>query len=584
MKHPVLIHNADVAAIFQQIADLLEIEGDNPFRIRAYRNAARMLSTLAPSVQTMVEESRDLKELPGIGPDLAAKIIEIVATGTCALREELRNEMPPAIHELLTVPGLGPRRVKTLYDERNIQTLDQLAKAARDGEISTIPGFGKRTEQRILEAVQAKLSKARRFRIDTAAQIAESLVPYLREGGDVNQIEVAGSYRRRQETVGDLDIVASSARPVRLLERFVAFGDVANVQSHGTTRASVVLRQGIQIDARAVADKSFGAALHYFTGSKAHNIAVRRLAQSRGLKLNEYGLFSNERRIAGDTEASVFKAVGLPFIEPELRENRGEIEAAQAGHLPTLVQLSDLKGDLHAHTRASDGRNSLKEMALDAQRRGFAYLAITDHSQRLKIAHGLDSTALSKQIDEIDRLNDELNGITLLKGIEVDINEDGSLDMPDAVLARLDIVVGAVHGKFGLPREKQTERILRAMDHPCFTILAHPTGRMIFERDAYDVDILRIIRHAKERGCFLELNAQPERLDMTDTWCMAARREGVLVSIGSDAHSTFDFDDLRFGIGQARRGWLEKKDVLNTRTLRELKAILSRSRLTVAST
>ncbi len=584
MKHPVLVHNADVAAVFQQIADLLEIEGDNPFRIRAYRNAARMLGTLAPNVQTMVEENRDLKELPGIGPDLAAKIIEIVATGTCALREELRQELPPAIHELLTVPGLGPRRVKTLYDERNIQTLDQLAKAARDGEISTIPGFGKRAEQRILEAVQARLSKARRFRIDTAAQIAESLVSYLRAGGDITRIEVAGSYRRRQDTVGDLDIVASSARPVRLLDRFVSFGDAANVQSHGTTRASVMLRQGIQVDARVVADTSFGAALHYFTGSKAHNIAVRRLAQSRGLKLNEYGVFSAERRIAGETEAGVFKAVGLPFIEPELRENRGEIEAAQAGHLPTLVELSDLKGDLHAHTKASDGRNSLREMALDAQRRGFAYLAITDHSQRLKIAHGLDSAALAKQIDEIDRLNEELNGITLLKGIEVDINEDGSLDMPDAMLARLDLVVGAVHGKFGLPREKQTERILRAMDHPCFTILAHPTGRMIFERGAYDVDMLRIIRHAKERGCFLELNAQPERLDMTDTCCMAARREGVLVSIGSDAHSTFDLDDLRFGIGQARRGWLEKKDVLNTRSLRELKAILSRSRLAAAST
>lgn len=584
MKHPVLVHNADVAAVFQQIADLLEIEGDNPFRIRAYRNAARMLGTLAPNVQTMVEENRDLKELPGIGPDLAAKIIEIVATGTCALREELRQELPPAIHELLTVPGLGPRRVKTLYDERNIQTLDQLAKAARDGEISTISGFGKRAEQRILEAVQARLSKARRFRIDTAAQIAESLVSYLRAGGDITRIEVAGSYRRRQDTVGDLDIVASSARPVRLLDRFVSFGDAANVQSHGTTRASVMLRQGIQVDARVVADTSFGAALHYFTGSKAHNIAVRRLAQSRGLKLNEYGVFSAERRIAGETEAGVFKAVGLPFIEPELRENRGEIEAAQAGHLPTLVELSDLKGDLHAHTKASDGRNSLREMALDAQRRGFAYLAITDHSQRLKIAHGLDSAALAKQIDEIDRLNDELRGIALLKGIEVDINEDGSLDMPDAMLARLDLVVGAVHGKFGLPREKQTERILRAMDHPCFTILAHPTGRMIFERDAYDVDMLRIIRHAKERGCFLELNAQPERLDMTDTWCMAARREGVLVSIGSDAHSTFDLDDLRFGIGQARRGWLEKTDVLNTRPLRELKAILSRSRLAAAST
>ncbi|WP_136417532.1 DNA polymerase/3'-5' exonuclease PolX [Herbaspirillum sp. ST 5-3] len=584
MEQRVLVHNADVAAVFQQIADLLEIEGNNPFRIRAYRNAARMLSTLAPSVQTMVEENRDLKELPGIGPDLAGKIIEIVATGTCALREQLRQELPPAIHELLSVPGLGPKRVKTLYDERNIQTLDQLARAARAGEISTIPGFGKRAEQRILESVQAKLSKARRFRIDMAAQIAEALVAYLRAGEDARQIEIAGSYRRRQETVGDLDIVMSSARPIRLLQRFVEFGDVAQVQSHGTTRASVLLRQGIQVDARVVADSSFGAALHYFTGSKAHNIAVRRLAQAHGWKLNEYGLFSNERRIAGETEASVFKAVGLPYIEPELRENRGEIEAAQAGHLPKLVGLTDLKGDLHAHTRASDGKNSLREMALEAQRRGFAYLAITDHSQKLRVAHGLDSGALAKQIDEIDRLNEELSGIRLLKGIEVDINEDGTLDMPDAMLARLDIVIGAVHSKFTLPRERQTERILRAMDHPCFTLLAHPTGRMIFERDAYEVDMLRIIRHAKERGCFLELNAQPERLDMTDTYCLAAKREGVLVSIGSDAHSVFDFDDLRFGVGQARRGWLEKKDVLNTRPLGALMELLGRTRLAALST
>lgn len=574
-----LIHNADVAAIFEQIADLLEIQGDNPFRIRAYRNAARMLTSLAPSVQTMVKEKRDLKELPGIGRDLAGKIAEIVTTGTCTLREDLRHELPPAIHELLTVPGLGPKRVRTLHDERHIDSLVQLAAAARAGEISSIPGFGKRSEQRILEAVEAQLSKARRYRIDFATHAAESLLRHLGTSRDLGRIEVAGSFRRRQETVGDLDIVASSARPTRLLQSFTAYEGIERVLSHGSTRASVTLHGGMQVDMRVVADISFGAALHYFTGSKAHNIAVRRLAQQRGLKLNEYGLFSGERRIAGDTEASVFEALGLPYIEPELRENRGEIEAAQSRRLPALLGLADLRGDLHVHTKATDGKNSVREMAMAAQRHGLSYIAITDHTHRLSIAHGLDAAGVTRQIDEIDRVNAELDGITILKGIEADINDDGTLDLPDTVLRRLDIVIGAIHSNFGLSRQRQTERVLRAMDHPCFTILAHPTGRMLLEREAYEIDMLRIIRHAAQRGCFLELNAQPDRLDLSDVYCMTAKREGVLVSVNSDAHSAFDFDNLRYGIGQARRGWLERADVLNTRPLAEVRRLLAGTRL-----
>ncbi|HWW71166.1 MAG TPA: DNA polymerase/3'-5' exonuclease PolX [Duganella sp.] len=574
-----LVHNADIAVVFQEIADLLDIKGDNPFRIRAYRNAARMLNSFAPSVQAMVHEKRDLRELAGIGADLAAKIAEIATTGTCALQEELRRELPSSLHKLLSVPGLGPKRVKILYQERHIETLQQLADAARSGQISTIPRFGKRAEQRILDAVQAQLSKSERFRIDIALQLGESLVAYLKASKEVGRIEIAGSFRRRLDTVGDLDIVASSPSPTRLLRAFATFGGVDRVLSQGSTRSSVVLRQGMQVDMRVVADVSFGAALHYFTGSKAHNIAVRKIAQARDWKLNEYGLFSAERRIAGESEPSIFEAIGLPYIEPELRENRGEIEAAQAGRLPKLVSQADLKGDLHAHTTASDGRNTLREMAMEAQRRGFSYLAITDHSQRLRLAHGQDSEGVSRQIDEIDQLNHELASLTLLKGIEVDINEDGSLDLPDALLRRLDVVVAAVHSKFDLSRERQTERILRAMDHPCLALLAHPSGRLILEREPYDVDMLRIIRHAKQRGCFLELNAQPDRLDITDVNCMAAKQEGVLISINSDAHSTFDFDHLRFGIGQARRGWLEKKDVLNTRPLDALKTLLSGTRV-----
>jgi DNA polymerase (family 10) len=333
----------------------------------------------------------------------------------------------------------------------------------------------------------------------------------------------------------------------------------------------------LQVDLRVVPEESYGAALHYFTGSKAHNIAIRELGQQHSLKVNEYGVFKDSHRIAGETEESVFQAVGLPFIPPELRENRGEIEAARAGKLPTLIELGDLKGDLHAHTKATDGRNSLREMALAARARGFEYLAITEHSKHVTVAHGLDERRLLAEIDEIDEINTQLSDITLLKGIEVDILEDGALDLPDRLLARLDIVIGAVHSRLHLPRQRQTERILRAMDRPYFHILAHPTGRLIQEREPYDVDMPRIIRRARVRGCFLELNAHPERMDLLDTYCQLAKEERVLISINSDAHSTLDFNNLRFGVGQARRGWLAKEDVLNTRSLPELRSLLTRA-------
>jgi len=391
------------------------------------------------------------------------------------------------------------------------------------------------------------------------------------------QVTVAGSFRRMRETVGDLDILLTKAEPDAVMQHFTAYDEVAEVLSAGSTRGSVVLKCGLKVDLRVMSETSYGAALHYFTGSKAHNIAIRRIAQKLGLKVNEYGVFRSEARIAGETEESVYRAVGLPYIEPELREDRGEIEAARAGRLPQLVELADLKGDLHAHTKATDGHNSLRDMARAAQALGFEYLAITEHSRRLTVAHGLDPLRLLRQCDEIDQLNTELSGITLLKGIEVDILEDGSLDLPDDVLGRLDLVVGAVHSKFDLSRAKQTERILRAMQHPHFTLLAHPTGRLIEQRAPYDVDMLRIIRQARNRGCFLELNAHPERLDLLDTYCQMAKEEGVLVSINSDAHSTFDFANLRYGIGQARRGWLEKQDVLNTRPLAELLTLIKRT-------
>lgn len=572
------VHNADIAAIFDEIADLLEIEGENPFRIRAYRNAARTLRDLGREVTSMLAQGEDLTALPGIGEDLAAKIQEIVETGTTPLLGKLRKKVPPALTELLHISGLGPKRVKALYHELDIQTLGQLHRAALDGRIRTLPGFGQKTEQHILQAITARRGTATRCKLAIAAQYADALVAYLKQAPGVKHVVVAGSYRRAKETVGDLDILVTAHPDSPVIDRFIAYGEVAEVTAKGSTRAAVRLSSKLQVDLRVVPEESYGAALHYFTGSKAHNIAIRELGQQRGLKINEYGVFKDGRRIAGETEEAVFQAVDLPFIPPELRENRGEIEAAQAGKLPRLVELSDLKGDLHAHTKATDGRNSLHEMALAARERGFEYLAITEHSRHVTVAHGLDATRLLAEIDEIDRLNATLSDITLLKGIEVDILEDGKLDLPDNILARLDLVIGAVHSRLHLSRQKQTERILRAMERPYLHILAHPTGRLIQERAPYDVDMPRIIRQARSYGCFLELNAHPERMDLLDTYCQLAKEEGVLVSINSDAHSVFDFNNLRFGVGQARRGWLEKDDVLNTRPLHALQPLLRRVR------
>ena len=571
------VHNADITAIFTEIADLLEIQAANPFRIRSYRNAARILGDLPQEARVLMERGEDLTHLPGIGNDLAGKINEIVSTGQCSLLDRLHRELPPAITELLKIPGLGPKRVKTLYHDLDVQTVEQLLRAAQDGRIRALPGFGEKTEQNILQAVQAHAMQNRRFKLATAAQYAETLHAFLQAIPGVQQVAVAGSFRRMRETVGDLDILVAAAPDSAVMQFFTAYDEVAEVFSAGETRASILLKSGIQVDLRVVAQQSYGAALHYFTGSKAHNIAIRRIAQHLGLKINEYGVFRGAQRIAGDTEESVYRAVGLPYIEPELREDRGEIEAARAGRLPKLVELSDLRGDLHAHTRATDGHDTLRDMALAAKAMGLEYLAITEHSRRLTVAHGLDPQKLARQCDEIDRLNEQLNGITLLKGIEVDILDGGSLDLPDTVLAQLDLVIGAVHSRFDLSRARQTERILRAMDHPHFTLLAHPSGRLIEQREPYDVDMLRIIRHAKERGCFLELNAHPERLDLLDSQCQSAKEEGVLVSINSDAHSRFDFGNLKYGVGQARRGWLEKNDVLNTRNLSALRKLLKRT-------
>jgi DNA polymerase (family 10) len=575
------VHNADIARAFEEIADLLEIQQANPFRVRAYRNAALTVGNLSLDLAAAVRQGRALPKLPGIGADLAGKIAEIARTGSAALLERLHKELPPAITELLQIPGLGPRRVRALYQDLGITSVARLQRAARDGAIRALPGFGEKTELAILQAAEARLSKARRFKLVVAAQYADALVDDLRRAAGVKAVTVAGSLRRMRETVGDIDILAAAADSSGVMRRFVGYSEVKEVISQGPTRASVLLESGLQADLRVVPEESYGAALHYFTGSKAHNIAIRKLAQARGLKVNEYGVYKGRQRIAGETEESVYAAVGLPYIPPELREDRGEIEAARRGRLPRLVELADLQGDLHAHSRWSDGRNTVREMALAARARNLGYLAITDHSRRLAAAHGLDPVRLRQQIDEIERTRVE--GITLLKGIEVDILEDGALDLPDAVLGELDLVIAAVHSAFALPRARQTERILRALDNPRVTMLAHPLGRLIGSREPYEVDMLKIVRKAAARGRFLELNAHPERLDLLDVHCRMAKDEGVLVSVNSDAHSIEQFDNLRCGIGQARRGWLERRDVLNARPLRELQELLRRTDAAAAS-
>lgn len=571
------VHNADIARIFEEIADLLEIRNENPFRIRAYRNAARTLQGMGQEVGTFIGQGKDLQRLPGIGKDLAGKIEEIIETGRCRALQKLKKKSAPGLTELLKIPGLGPKRVRALYDELDIHSLEQLQRAAKDDRISKLPGFGKKTQANILKAIETHAGSEQRTKLAIAAQYAEPLVDYLKKAREVNEVIIAGSYRRSRETVGDLDILVTAGTKSPVMQHLVDYDEIKKIASRGSTRATVILKSDIQVDVRVVPQHSLGAALHYFTGSKAHNIAIRRIGQQRGLKINEYGVFKDDKLVAGRTEASVFKAVGLPFIEPELRENHGEIEAARAGLLPTLVTLADLKGDLHAHTKATDGHDTLKDMVKAAQERGFKYLAITEHSKHLTVAHGLDQRRLLKQLEEIDAINETLKGFTVLKGIEVDILEDGRLDLSDELLGKLDLVVGAAHSRFNLSRAKQTRRILKAMDHPHFTILAHPTGRLLQEREPYDVDMGRIIRKAAERGCFLELNAHPERMDLLDTYCMMAREESVLVSINSDAHSVMDFDNLRYGVGQARRGWLGKKDVLNTRPLSQLRKLLQQT-------
>jgi len=572
----VALHNSEIAAIFDRVADLLEIEGAKAIRVRAYRTSARTVEAMPQSLADLVESGADLSQVSAIGRDLAREISEIARTGHLELLGEIERRMPGDLAELMELPGLGPKRVHALQEMLGITGVDDLLRASRSGRLRRLPGFGPKLQERILHALTSRCAGERRVRLRISQDVAEGFIRYLKGATGIDRVAVAGSYRRRRETVGNLDILATSSDPPKTMNRFTAYQEVAEIVSTGNSCSSVLLRDGMQVNLRIVPEESYGAALMHFTGARTHITAIRRMARARGLKVSEHGVFRGQRRIAGATEDEVYRTVGLPWIPPELREDRGEIEAARADRLPRLVAREDIRGDLHVHTCASDGSASIAEMAGAARALGYEYVAITEHSRRVTVAHGLDEARLSRQIDEIERLNETLEGITTLKGVEVDILEDGSLDLPDSILRRLDLVLGAAHTAFGLSRERQTDRILRAMDNPCFTILAHPTGRLIGRREPLALDMERLVGGACERRVILEVNGQPDRLDLSDIHARMARDSGVRIALTTDAHRPSDLGFMAGAADQARRGWIEAADVVNTRPLGELRKLLRR--------
>lgn len=569
------VQNSEIAQKFNQVADLLEIEGANPFRVRAYRNAARTILGLTENVSNTIYRHGDLTAYPGIGKDLNSKIAEIVETGKLSLLSEIEKKTPLVLRELLKIPGIGPKRVQLLYNKLGIKTLTDLEKIAEGSQLLQIKGFGEKTRASIVAGLKKLRNQpVKRLKLNQAAELAEILLQYLETCPLVKKVTVAGSFRRRQETIGDIDILSSGKNNEAIISYFLKFSEISEILSHGTTRSTVNLKSGVQVDLRVVPEVSYGAALLYFTGSKAHNVSLRTFAMKQGLKINEYGIFKDNKRLASRSENDIYRVLKLPYIEPELRENKGEIEAALSGKLPVLISQNDILGDLHAHTKATDGIEDIKTMALAAQQLGYSYLAITDHSKRLTVAHGLSEKQLLTQMEQIDEINEQLTGFTILKSCEVDILEDGSLDISNEVLAKLDFSVCAIHSRFQLSKEKQTQRILKAMENPHFRILAHPTGRLIGERPSYDVDLKKIILAASRLKRILEINCQPERMDLNDDYCRLAKDLKVKMAISTDAHSLTQLNYMKYGIGQARRGWLEKEDVINTLPLKKLRGLL----------
>jgi len=575
MTPPAPLDNKSVARTLLEIADLLELKGENPFKIRAYRNAADIVAHAAEAVSDLDEAA--LRGWNGIGKDLAGRIREIASTGDCAVRRDLLTEFPATLLDVLRLQGVGPKTVAVLYKELRIKSLDDLAAAAKAGRIRGVKGMGGKKEQLILQAIEERQRFAGRHLLSRATEMADAVVAYLQEHAPAAEIATVGSVRRGTETSGDLDILASGA-DTTLADAFARFPMVERVLANGGTKASVLLRGGFQADLRIVTSDQRGAALQYFTGSKAHNIALRDRALERGLKLNEYGLFdTNDRAIAGAKEQDIYTALGLAYIEPELRENRGEIEAAADKALPSLITRADLKGDVHMHTTESDGRESLETMVAAAKARGLEYIAITDHSQSLAMANGLDETRAMANAERIRNYSKTQKGVTVLAGIECDILADGSMDLADDCLAALDIVVASIHSALTQDERDMTARVVRAIEHPSVDIIGHLTARMLLRREGTRVNVEKVIDAARANGVALEINSQPHRLDLCDSHARLARDRGVALIIDSDAHYVEALDYPRWGVMTARRAWLTKDDVMNTRPLKKFLAGLRRN-------
>jgi DNA polymerase (family X) len=572
------VGNFEIASLLLEIADILEIRNENAFRVRAYRKGAQAIEALPEDLASIATRG-ELLNIPGIGKDLAAKIQECLACGQIAYLEELRREIPAGVVQLMRIQGLGPRTARQLFDQMGVDSIEKLEALCLAHKLAGLPGIKAKTEENILKGIQVWRSGRERMPIGTALGIAEGVVGRLRELPSVRELAVAGSLRRRRETVKDIDILVVSERPAEVMERFVGLQGVAEVLARGETKSSVRLRE-IQVDLRVVEAESFGAALQYFTGSKQHNIRVRELAQRRGLKVSEYGVFeeATDRRVAGATEEEVYAAVGLPFIPAELREDAGEIEAALDRRLPTLLTQADVRGDLQLHTSWSDGVPSLPELAEAAQARGYAYMAVTDHSKSSTIARGMTEERVLQMIAEVEAVNRRLSGFRVLAGCEVDIQADGELDFPDEILRRLDLVQVSVHSRFKMSRDEMTARIVRAVRHPLVHILGHPTGRLLGERAPYELDLEAVLQAARVSGTAVEINASPQRLDLNDLGARRAKELGIPITISTDAHAVAHLEFMRFGVEVARRAWLTPDDVLNTRPEPALRAWLAAKR------
>jgi len=562
--------NKLIAEIFRQIAEILEIKGENPFRIRAYERAAQNIESLPDDIEQLTKEDR-LKDIPGVGKDLEEKIKEIVSTGKLNYLDELKRDIPEGLIEMLSVPGIGPKTAKVLYEKLDIQDIVMLERMAHAGKIRDLPGMGEKTEENILRGIEILKKGRDRLDLKTAMDAAITFVSQIKKIKEVKRIGPAGSLRRMKETVRDIDILVSSKEPEKIMDRFTSLPEVKDILAKGPTKSSVLTKDNIQVDVRVVEDASYGAALMYFTGSKEHNIKLRQIAIKKGLKLNEYGVFKDKKRIAGKRESEMYKSLGLSYIEPELREDRGEVEAAAEGGLPNLIELKDIKGDLHTHSTWSDGGDSIENMVLAARNLGYEYIAITDHSQGLKVAGGLDKNELDLKKKEIERLNKRYKDIKILFGTEVDINSEGNLDYPDDVLKEIDIVIAAIHTGFKQSKEVLTKRLIKACQNRYVHIIAHLTGRLWGSRDSYDLNFEEVFRTARDTDTALEINSYPQRLDLNDVNCRMAKESGVKLVINTDAHLAEQLGMMKFGVAVARRAWLEKKDIINTASLGKLR-------------